>query len=339
MGGDDVADFKKKQQKHKSFKEIFKYSVDKALAGGITGMTAMAIQVFTLMWLRTTMNWQYRNGCNSRTALKLLYKEGGIPRFYRGLLPALIQGPLARFGDCFANAGTLAMLASFKATENLPIGAQTGVASLTAGAFRICLTPVDTIKTIMQVEGKQGIPVLLNKFKLNGPTVFFHGALATAAATAVGFLPWFWVYNWMSDYWKRPAKKLNRLGRNATIGFCSSCISDICSNSLRVIKTYRQTSKEKVSYVVAIRDIHSKEGLKGIFGRGLTTRIIAHGVNGIVFTVAWRYLEEEVWNKQPAKKEVKKEGPKEEKKPAVAASPSGLKKEEKKEPAAAASKH
>ena len=80
----------------------------------------------------------------------------------------------------------------------------------------------------------------------------------------------------MNENWKRPAKKLNRLGRNATIGFCSSCISDICSNSLRVIKTYRQTSKEKVSYLVVIRDIRSKEGLKGLFGRGLTTRIIAH---------------------------------------------------------------
>lgn len=38
-------------------------------------------------------------------ALRHLYKEGGVVRFYRGLGPALLQGPLSRFGDTAANAG------------------------------------------------------------------------------------------------------------------------------------------------------------------------------------------------------------------------------------------
>jgi hypothetical protein len=54
-------------------------------------MVAMGLQVLTLMWLRTTINYQYRYGTSTMTALKTLYKEGGIPRFYQGLLPALIQ--------------------------------------------------------------------------------------------------------------------------------------------------------------------------------------------------------------------------------------------------------
>ena len=41
------------------------------------------------------------------STIKLLYKEGGVPRFYRGLVPALIQSPISRFGDTFANAGVL----------------------------------------------------------------------------------------------------------------------------------------------------------------------------------------------------------------------------------------
>ena len=57
------------------------------------------------MWLRTTINYQYRYGTTTGQALRTLYKEGGIPRFYRGLLPALVQGPLSRFGDTAANAG------------------------------------------------------------------------------------------------------------------------------------------------------------------------------------------------------------------------------------------
>ena len=62
------------------------------------------------MWLRTTMNYQYANGTSTLTALRTLYKDGGIPRFYKGLAPALIQGPLSRFGDTAANAGVLAVL-------------------------------------------------------------------------------------------------------------------------------------------------------------------------------------------------------------------------------------
>ena len=45
------------------------------------------------------MNYQYRHGTSMMTALKTLYRDGGVLRFYRGYFPALAQGPLARFGD------------------------------------------------------------------------------------------------------------------------------------------------------------------------------------------------------------------------------------------------
>ena len=41
----------------------------------------MFINVGTLMWLRTTVNYQYRYGTGTFTALRSLYAEGGIPRF------------------------------------------------------------------------------------------------------------------------------------------------------------------------------------------------------------------------------------------------------------------
>lgn len=43
------------------------------------------------MWMRTTINYQYRYGTSTTTALKTLYREGGVVRFYRGLGPALLQ--------------------------------------------------------------------------------------------------------------------------------------------------------------------------------------------------------------------------------------------------------
>jgi len=35
--------------------------------------------------------------------------------------------------------------------------------------------PVDTVKTTMQVEGKEGIRLLMAKAKISGPLVFYHG--------------------------------------------------------------------------------------------------------------------------------------------------------------------
>ena len=48
------------------------------------------------------MNYQYRHGTSTSAAMRHLFKEGGITRFYRGLPFALIQGPMSRFGDTAA---------------------------------------------------------------------------------------------------------------------------------------------------------------------------------------------------------------------------------------------
>lgn len=60
-------------------------------------------------------------------ALRTLYKEGGIPRFYQGLLPALVQGPASRFGDTAANTGVLTLLDAFDETKNLPVSEKTTI--------------------------------------------------------------------------------------------------------------------------------------------------------------------------------------------------------------------
>jgi hypothetical protein len=48
----------------------------RALGGGIPGAAAMGIQVCSLMWLRTTVNYQYRNGGTMTNAFKTLYAVG-----------------------------------------------------------------------------------------------------------------------------------------------------------------------------------------------------------------------------------------------------------------------
>ena len=62
-----------KSKDNKSLIQIFKESGSRALGGGLAGASAMVINVLTLMWMRTTINYQYRHGTDMTTALKTIY--------------------------------------------------------------------------------------------------------------------------------------------------------------------------------------------------------------------------------------------------------------------------
>ena len=273
---------------------LFQKSLKRALGGGVSGSLAMVTQVCSLMWVRTTMNYQYRNGHTTSIALKNLYREGGIRRFYRGLAPALVQGPLARFGDTAANAGIIYALNENPNTKNLSISTKTFCASSAAALWRICLMPIDAVKTNMQVHGKVGVEQLFSKVKTSGPRVLYHGSLAAYSATFVGHYPWFVTYNYLNAYLPKSDDMLQNLARNATIGFSSSVCSDCCSNSIRVVKTYKQSSKIPVSYPESVKQVIQKDGIIGLFGRGLKTRILGNGLQGIMFTIVFKGIEKKL---------------------------------------------
>ncbi|KAF9788392.1 mitochondrial carrier [Thelephora terrestris] len=273
----------------------FKKALMRALGGGLSGAAAMVLQVLTLMPLRTTMNYQYRYGTTTTEAIETLYADGGYVRYYQGLSAALIQGPVARFGDTAANAGILALLESNTFTKQLPSAIKTLFASLCAAGFRIILTPIDTVKTTLQTEGKPGLKLLKNRIKKYGITSLWFGALATAAASFVGHYPWFATYNSLQELLPKQDSQGLELLRQAFIGFCATLVSDIISNSLRVIKTYRQVHEGEIEYLAAAREIVAVDGLSGLFGRGLKTRIIANGCQGVMFSVLWK-LFMDLWN-------------------------------------------
>jgi hypothetical protein len=271
--------------------ETLKKAASKAAGGGIAGAAAMFINVGTLMWMRTTVNFQYRYGMTTMEALKHLYAEGGVRRFYRGLGPALFQGPLSRFGDTASNAGMMALWDSFEGTKQLPAAAKTVTASAAAAGFRVFLMPIDACKTILQVEGASGLTLLGQKIRTSGVFVLWNGSIGAMSATFVGHYPWFFTYNYLNENlptYDRKKELPKYLARNAVVGFCSSAVSDTVSNSVRVLKTTVQTSTTAISYGEAFRMVIEKDGISGLLFRGLVTKIISNGCQGILFSVLWR---------------------------------------------------
>ena len=72
----------------------------------------------------------------------------------------------------------------------------------------------------------------------------------------------------------------------------SSAVSDTCSNSIRVVKVYKQSAQESVSYPQAIKEVLAKGGIRDLMFRGLETKILANGLQGILFSILWKQFEE-----------------------------------------------
>jgi len=170
------------------------------------------------------------------------------------------------------------------------VGFKTVAASAAAAVFRIFLMPIDTVKTTMQVTGK--FSNVVSKVKAGGPAVLYHGSLASASATFVGHYPWFFTYNMLSEKIPKQDTQLAELGRRAILGFCSSAVSDTCSNSIRVIKVYKQSSTVPITYPEVVRTVIKESGIKGLMFRGLETKILANGMQGILFSILWKNFEE-----------------------------------------------
>lgn len=142
------------------------------------------------MWLRTIVNYQCRYGASFRDAFVILNREGGIARFYRGLWFALIQAPLARFVSAASNDGVEALLAGLQWTKSWGPGRVTVIASLVVGCGRIALMPIDTCKTVLQIDGTEGFRNLMRRVKAGKIGVLYQGSLAMAVSAVMANYPW-----------------------------------------------------------------------------------------------------------------------------------------------------
>lgn len=298
----------------------------KALGFGLAGATAGIVQVISLMWLHTAVTYQYRYGGDLKGALKTLYHQGGLRRLYQGLPFALVQVPLAKFGDTAANVGVLALLDAIPRAAGLPLAVKSVVASFTSGLWKIFCMPLDTSRTALQVEGKAGFETLKQRVLKQGPGPLYQGSFANLAGHMADDYPWFMTYNLLDG--KLPLVPRDRvlvsLIRSAFLGLSASCAAGIVSNSFKVIQTTQQTAllkaddhplslgdktvdaegsetraeagenlrdKKSISVGEALTLVIQEDGIKGLLGRGLKSKLLLDAIQGTLFSVLWRYFQ------------------------------------------------
>jgi hypothetical protein len=243
------------------------------------------VQIGSLMWLRTTINSQYKTGATLRATLRALWREGGVGRFYRGFAPAIALVPLSRFGDTAANAGMLALLEGSAWFGNVAL--KTAAASAASMVWRALLMPLVVLKTALQVGGRGALAETRRKVvRLGVFATFFNGAVATMVAQFLGHWPW-WTASNALEQWVPRAEGAQAVAllRAACIGCAASILSDAITNSIRVVNTFRQTSEEDLTYGESVRRVIAEGGVIGLFTRGLGAKMLVNCLNSIVFKV------------------------------------------------------
>jgi hypothetical protein len=258
-----------------------------------------------------------------RDTIHTLYREGGIPRFYHGVWFALAEGPLSRGIGAAANYATLHMMAQTTWAHKLPMVMQTAISSLGVATFRLLYYPLDTAKTTMQVEGSHGLTLLRERVRRHGVRSLYNGAGFSILSASLRHTLWFSTYNILAgivdNYSAEAAREAGDgvshnlhvdsagfidLGpvappdpvhpyywivlQNAAIGLTCAMVTDVVGNPLSLLKAYRQTADGNVSYREAFTHVTREHGVRALFTRGLSTRLIVDALNSIVFTVLWR---------------------------------------------------
>jgi len=152
--------------------------------------------------------------------------------------------------------------------------------------------PLDVMKTMKQIHGGTGLQELGGHLQNHGHSWLWRGSGASFFSTLAGHLPWYTTFNFLNRNLPTPPDAFERALRHGLIGFSASVVSDCCTNSLRVLKAIRQA--EGISYSEAARLVIRDDGISGLLGRGLKTRIIANGLQGLLFTALWKRLEETI---------------------------------------------
>ena len=246
-----------------------------------------------------------------------LYREGGIPRFYKGVWFALAEGPLSRGVGAAANYATMHTLSQTSWAHKLPTVMQTAISSLGVATFRLLYYPLDTAKTTMQVEGSQGLTMLRDRVRRFGIRSLYNGAGFSILSASVRHTLWFSTYNALvhlvdthaADRRALDAVEMHAASaghadhhpvypahhsyrwdvlQNAAIGLSCAMVTDICGNPLSLLKAYRQTAEGNVSYREAFLHVTREHGMRALFTRGLGTRLTVDAINSIIFTVLWR---------------------------------------------------
>eukprot|EP01036_Dinobryon_divergens_P033041 gene33041-42750_t len=127
-----------------------------------------------------------------------------------------------------------------------------------------------------------------------------EGAIAASAATFVGHYPWFVVYNYLSTSLLSAEQFTDIVHHDSSSLIVLQILSNMDVKALELLRSAfivdgdgddRSDKSLQMSYVDIAKTIVREEGWQGLFGRGLQTRLLSNALQGMLFSVLFKYFQ------------------------------------------------
>ena len=254
----------------------------------LSGMGAGIIQSGSLCWLRTINKNQYYHGTSFITTFNNLYKDGKLYRFFRGNSYLMLDVGFCRFGDSYIYSY---IKHNF---SNTSLYTQSILIGTLSTPYKLALTPLDTLSTNYHIYGKKAHTTIAHHVNIYGYHYLFSGGSTILTLNLLSNTVWFYTYMYLDIAFK-PLYKDSTTTTNIYLygiqGLLASVMSDITTNPIRVLKTYKQTHATNISYIDGIKDIVNKTNITNFFIRGLSSRLFIHGIQSSLFVILWKKIE------------------------------------------------
>lgn len=225
---------------------------------------ASFLQSIMLFWIKPIIKNQHVYGGSMTHTFKSLLNSKDRFRLYRGYIPYVLKSSIGKTSD----------IVIYKSLCNTENDFSPMIAGVLSSTVKVSIMPLDTISNIYQVHGKNGYKYI------NGN--LYRGTFAYGAIQGINSSCWLFSYSQLKTHSLFKNENLNHI----YCGFFSSLITDIIVNPFRVIKTNKQVNSNNISYIDIVKS------LQGSFYRGLKTRLLLNGINGSLFVLFWKNLEE-----------------------------------------------
>ena len=240
---------------------------------------AIILQQTSTYWVKTIIKNQYVNGTSIFESFKNLYSSKQKFRFYSGYIPNMIKALTGRNSDILFHKYYSDRIFN---QEKAAI-----YSGLSSSIIKIMTMPFDTVSNLYQIHGNKARDVIIKQHN-NENFFYFRGTIAYMAITSLGSSSWLYTYSKLNDMNLPYNKNVN----NAIIGCTSSLVSDLVVNPIRILKTYKQSHKNYISYSdILSRILKNDNNLLKSYFRGFFLRTSLNSINSGIFVVLWKQLE------------------------------------------------
>lgn len=269
-------------------------------AGAISGLAeVMLTYPFDMVKTRHQLNTSSSNGV-LKTLIDL-YKEGGIPRWYRGIAAEFI-GVVPKSSGMYAS---YEMVRKFVAVD-CKYGDTSSVATLAGLASgvpeAIIVTPTQVVKIRLQAKEHLGrytgsVDCAMKTLRSEGVSALYIGLEPTLWRNCIWNAVYFGLMHWTKQRLPKPSSTLMDLSQTFVTGFLGAVVATCVNIPFDVVKSRVQSQLKVPGQTPKYRNtlqslilVAKEEGILSCY-KGLNAKIAKTGLGGSVAMVVFESIQ------------------------------------------------